>query len=135
MSTRSRLLSVNQEEIAAFVVERVTVSAGRDPFAWFPATGWVSDGEPFGLAAALFGETWSNRQLDQLARVLFRLGVAKQIEIAEFRWRDGQTALASRPHSQGDGALYSLAGPGSRKLDVPNNAYAVRLVGNALPDG
>lgn len=121
---------MSQEEIAAYVVERLAASASDDPLAWYPATGWVSDGKPFGLAAELFGETWLGGQLDQLARVLFRLGVAKRIEVAEFRWCDGQTALPSRPHSQGDAALYTLAGPGSRKLDVPNNAYAVRLAGS-----
>jgi hypothetical protein len=118
---------VNQKEIADHVIERLTAGAARDPYVWYPATGWFAEDAPFGLAAELFGRTWTNRQLDQLARVLFRLGVAGTIEVAEFRWRHGQTALPSRPHSQGNGPLYSLHGAGSRSLDVPNNAYAVRL--------
>lgn len=121
---------VNQKEIAEYIVSRLTAVATHDPNTWYPATGWFAGDVPFGLAAELFGRTWTKRQLDQLARVLFHLGVADTIEVAMFRWRDGQTALPPRPHSQGNGPLYGLHGAGSRSLDVRNNTYAVRMATN-----
>ncbi len=117
---------VNQAEITAFVIERLTTSAQRDPHAWYPATGWLAGDGPFGLAIELFGETWSNQQLDQLARVLFRLGTAGSIEVAEFR-KTGKGDLPSKPHSQDSQTFYGLHGVGSRPLDKPNSQYGVRL--------
>jgi hypothetical protein len=110
---------VNQSEITAFVIERLTTNAERDPHAWYPATGWIADDGPFGLAIELFGETWSNQQLDQLARVLFRLATTGSIEVAVFR-KTGKGDLPSNPYSRGSQAIYGLHGVGSRPLDGPS---------------
>ena len=118
---------MNQAEITAFVIDRLTASAQRDPHAWYPATGWIADDGPFGLAIEMFGEKWSNPQLDRLSRVLFRLGTAGTIEVAMFR-KTGKGDLPSRPHSRDSQTVYGLHGVGSRHLDVPNNQYGVRLV-------
>jgi hypothetical protein len=117
---------MNQEDMTAFALGRLEASAKGDPYAWYPATGWVTDTGVFGLALELFGEAPSNSQLDQLARVLFRLGTAGTIEVASFH-DTGRSGFPSRPHSQGEEAIQTLVGLGSRKLDVPHNQYGIRL--------
>jgi hypothetical protein len=122
---------VNQAEITAFVIERLSASSERDPHAWYPATGWMDDDGPFGLAIELFGDAWSNSQLDQLARVLFLHATEGKIEVAEFR-KTGKRKLPSRPFSQDSLTVAGLLGPGSRHLDVPNNQYGARLAVGSL---
>jgi hypothetical protein len=119
---------MNQAAITEHVMRQLKASAERDPFAWYPAVDWLRDGnaQP-GLAVELFGKTQTDHQLDQLARVLFRLATQGIIEAARFRTPHGYTRLADRPVEQGQQTAYSLISVGSRSLDVPSNRYGVRL--------
>lgn len=120
---------MNQQQLADRSLAILISFNERNPDAWYPAHGWVSDdGEAFGLAVEILGSIPRRVELEKLAKALYRLAAEDVIEVALFRRSPLVHRLPSRPFQQGGHVHFGMIGVGSQKLKPGPNEYAVRLL-------